>query len=138
VGIEPTCTGLQPVAWPSGSSVVLKLVPRPYSTPTWIRTRTETLGGSCAVLYTIGTSEPTTGFAPASSGLQDRRLAMSSHVGNRVTEEGLSFCFTGTGVPAAFTPAPYLSSSTRIRTRNISLEARHDFHFTIEPTVECG
>ena len=28
---------------------------------------------------------------------------------------------------------PYFSSSTRIRTWNISLEARHDVHFTIEP-----
>ena len=28
------------------------------------------------------TPEPTTGFAPAWSGLQDRRLSQSSHVGN--------------------------------------------------------
>ena len=53
----------------------------PFSIPTWSRTRTKTLGGSCAFRYTIGTQEPTTGFAPASSGLQDRRLAKSSHVG---------------------------------------------------------
>jgi hypothetical protein len=53
------------------------------SVPTWIRTRTKTLGESCAVRYTIGTffQEPTTGFAPASTGLQDRRLSQSSHVG---------------------------------------------------------
>ena len=51
------------------------------STPTWNRTRTRTLGEFDAFRYTIGTSEPTTGFAPASSGLQDRRLAKSSHVG---------------------------------------------------------
>ena len=35
------------------------------STPAWTRTRTKTLGGSCAVRYTTGTQEPTTGFAPA-------------------------------------------------------------------------
>ena len=51
------------------------------STPTWNRTRTKTLGGAYAIHYTIGTQEPTTGFAPASTGLQDRRLANSSHVG---------------------------------------------------------
>ena len=48
---------------------------------TWNRTRTKTLGESCAVRYTIATQEPTTGFAPASTGLQDRRLSQSSHVG---------------------------------------------------------
>ena len=36
------------------------------STPAWNRTRTKTLGGSCAVRYTTGTKEPMTGFAPAS------------------------------------------------------------------------
>ena len=30
-----------------------------------------------------GHKEPTTGFAPASTGLQDRRLSQSSHVGNK-------------------------------------------------------
>ena len=35
------------------------------SIPTWSRTRTRTLGGSCAFRYTIGTEEPTAGFAPA-------------------------------------------------------------------------
>ena len=48
------------------------------------RTRAWTFGGSNAIRYTIGASlvsEPTTGFAPASSGLQNRRLSQSSHVG---------------------------------------------------------
>ena len=33
-------------------------------------------------------SEPTTGFAPVSSGLQDRRLSQSSHVGNSAGVRG--------------------------------------------------
>lgn len=52
--------------------------------PTWIRTRARTFGGSDAIRYTIGIQflkEPTTGFAPASTCLQDRRLSVSSHVG---------------------------------------------------------
>ena len=35
----------------------------------------------CGPLHHQGSREPTAGFAPASSGLQDRRLAESSHVG---------------------------------------------------------
>jgi hypothetical protein len=33
--------------------------------------------------------EPTTGFAPASTGLQDRRLSQSSHVGNQARARGV-------------------------------------------------
>ncbi len=51
------------------------------SIPTWTRIRTKTLGGSCAIRYTIGTQEPTTGFAPASIRLQGGCLSVSSHVG---------------------------------------------------------
>src|SRR5437588_8223423 len=36
--------------------------------------------------YTPRITEPTTGFAPAWSGLRDRRLSASSHVGNAGTE----------------------------------------------------
>ncbi len=57
------------------------------SIPTWIRTRAWTFGGSNAIRYTIGTQEPTTGFAPALPCLQDRRLSMSSHVGKHEREE---------------------------------------------------
>ena len=58
---------------------------RRSSIPTWSRTRSKALGKPYAIRYTIGTntSEPTTGFAPAWSGLQDRRLSQSSHVGNK-------------------------------------------------------
>ncbi len=39
---------------------------------------------SCGPLHHRDVSqEPTTGFAPASTGLQDRRLSQSSHVGNK-------------------------------------------------------
>ena len=64
----------------------------------------------CRLSYKPVCREPTTGFAPASSGLQDRRLSRSSHVGLCVS----------------------LSSPTRTRTRNTALEARGDVHFTIE------
>ena len=40
------------------------------------------------IRYTIGiqiSQEPTTGFAPASTYLQDRRLSVSGHVGIRVS-----------------------------------------------------
>src|SRR4029077_8371930 len=60
------------------------------SIPTWIRTRARTFGGSDAIPYTIGmqiSQEPTTGFAPASTCLQDRRLSHSSHVGKHECEE---------------------------------------------------
>ena len=42
------------------------------------------------IRYTIGIQtlkEPTTGFAPASTCLQDRRLSVSSHVGKHEREE---------------------------------------------------
>ncbi len=38
--------------------------------------------------------EPTTGFAPASAGLQDRRLSQSSHVGNQERARGFEPCAT--------------------------------------------
>jgi hypothetical protein len=62
------------------------------SIPTWSRTRTWTLGGSGAVRYTIGTQEPTTGLAPASSGLQNRRLAIRSRRKVRLRPEGRKRC----------------------------------------------
>ncbi len=46
--------------------------------------------GPMQIRYTIGiqiTQEPTTGFAPASTCLQDRRLSVSSHVGKHEREE---------------------------------------------------
>jgi hypothetical protein len=38
--------------------------------------------------------EPTTGLAPASAGLQDRRLSQSSHVGNQARAQGFEPCAT--------------------------------------------
>ena len=125
-GIEPGPTASEARAPPcSGgrrSSTLTSHVQK--SIPTWNRTRTKTLGKSRAVRYTIGTQEPTTGFAPASNALQERCLTQSSHVGikherkesnpvrqlwklaalpgahshiPRVTEGSrtLTFCFTG-------------------------------------------
>ncbi len=47
------------------------------------------LGEPRAIRYTIGTGkpEPTTGFAPASCGLQNRCLPQSSHVGKQECED---------------------------------------------------
>src|SRR5688500_8180362 len=43
---------------------------------------------SRAIHYTIGIyMEPTAGFAPASAGLQNRRLSISSHVGEHERED---------------------------------------------------
>src|SRR6266568_7856292 len=88
VGIEPTSTGLQPVAWPSSSSVCVRgegrgtrgeqddgnlfsrpssLASRPSHIPAGIRTRIQTFGGSDAVpLHHQDEKEPTAGVAPAS------------------------------------------------------------------------
>ena len=57
-GIEPGPT--------ASEAVVPSITPTGYiqGIPTWSRTRTKTLGGSCAIHYTIGTQEPTTGLAP--------------------------------------------------------------------------
>ena len=149
-----------------------------------------------------GHQEPTTGFAPASTGLQDRRLSQSSHVGKskqECKESNPAWRFwrplasqkhtpvVGKGDRRELNPhlllhrqtclprtprTPYCSErkerelnpqgrsarpasnrvpspiglpfrfiqrsrpgspTTRIRTRNTSLEARHDVRFTIEP-----
>ena len=70
-GIEPGLTASE-AGVRSGT-----LTGRNVSIPTWRQTRTRALGEPRAIRYTIGTDlpEPTTGFAPASSGLQNRRLA---------------------------------------------------------------
>jgi hypothetical protein len=83
VGVEPTSTGLQPAAWPSGSSVkyprqesnlipdlrrVVCDPPHPEDEiiPARIRTRIQTLGKSDVVpLHHQDKEEPTAGFAPA-------------------------------------------------------------------------
>jgi hypothetical protein len=83
VGIEPTLTGLQPVAWPLGSSVkyprqesnlipdlrrVVCAPPHPEDKiiPARIRTGIQTLEESdVAPLHHQDIQEPTAGFAPA-------------------------------------------------------------------------
>ena len=114
--------------------------------------------------------EPTTGFAPASSGLQDRRLASRATSANQKGDRAesnrrqtdsqsvsgnqhrtrpqrkerelnpqgtfvLDRLPTGSrrqsGCPSVLFFS--ISSPTRNRTRNFSLEARHDVRFTIEP-----
>ena len=83
VGIEPTSTGLQPVAWPSGSSVkyprqesnlipdLCRVVcdpphPEDKIIPARIRTGIQTLEESdVAPLHHQDKQEPTAGFAPA-------------------------------------------------------------------------
>src|SRR5438093_5462621 len=74
VGIEPTSTGLQPVAWPSGSSVqyprqesnlipdLRRVVchpphPEDRNIPARIRTGIQTLGKSDVVRYTTRTTK---------------------------------------------------------------------------------
>ncbi len=71
--------------WTFGGAYAILCTIETFSVPTWSRTRSRALGVPCAIRYTIGTDtlEPTTGFAPAWSGLQDRRLSQSSHVGNK-------------------------------------------------------
>lgn len=71
-GIEPGLTASE-AGVRSGT-----LTGRSASIPTRSRTWTRALGVPCAIRYTIGTNipEPTTGFAPASCGVQDRRLAI--------------------------------------------------------------
>ena len=104
-GVEPASTALQAVAWPSGSSVVTRTnVPtrnRTWST-TFARSRASfTLRGqftavriphrgveprptaSKAVMRPshsrgVHSSGPTAGFAPASSGLRNRRFSQSA------------------------------------------------------------
>ena len=83
VGIEPTSTGLQPVAWPSGSSVkyprqesnlisdLRRVVcdpphPEDENIPARIRTGIQPLEESdVAPLHHQDFQEPTAGFAPA-------------------------------------------------------------------------
>ena len=85
--------GVEPRLAVSNTAVLVRHTRKasPSSTiPTWIRTRARTFGGSDAIRYTIGIQsfkEPTTGFAPASTCLQDRRLSQSSHVGKHEREE---------------------------------------------------
>ena len=64
--------------WTFGGSYAIRCTIETFSVPTWSRTRARALGEPRAIRYTIGTNkpEPTTGFAPASCGLQDRRLAV--------------------------------------------------------------
>ena len=78
--------GVEPGPGPSEGPMLSATPPGHQGVATWNRTRTKTLGESCAVRYTIATQEPTTGFAPASTGLQDRRLSQSSHVGKSKQE----------------------------------------------------
>ena len=47
----------------------------------------------CDPLHHRDKPEPTTGFAPASSGLQDRRLSQSSHVGFQAGVQGFEPCW---------------------------------------------
>ena len=83
VGVEPTSTGLQPAAWPSGSSVkyprqesnlipdLRRVVcdpphPEDDNIPARIRTGIQTLEESdVAPLHHQDKQEPTAGFAPA-------------------------------------------------------------------------
>ncbi len=75
--------------WTFGGSYAIPCTIETFSIPTRSRTGTRALGEPRAIRYTIGTDtpEPTTGFAPASCGLQDRRLSQSSHVGKHEREE---------------------------------------------------
>ncbi len=79
--------------WTFGLSYAIPCTIETFSTsiPTWSRTRRAPPGSGgrgfrkalCEPLHHRDElSEPTTGFAPAWSGLQDRRLSQSSHVGN--------------------------------------------------------
>ncbi len=65
-------------AWTFGESCAILCTIEAFSVPTWSRTRAGALGEPRAIRYTIGTDtpEPTTGFAPACCGLQNRRLAV--------------------------------------------------------------
>ena len=80
--------------WTFGGSYAIPCTIETFSIPTWSRTRSKALGKPYAIRYTIGTNKsgPTTGFAPAWSGLQDRRLSQSSHVGNQAGVQGFEPC----------------------------------------------
>jgi hypothetical protein len=85
--------GIEPRLAVSNTAVLIRHTREAHcvsNIPTWIRTRARTFGGSDAIRHTIGIQtlqEPTTGFAPASTCLQDRRLSVSSHVGKHECEE---------------------------------------------------
>ena len=130
-----------------------------FSIPTWNRTRTWTLGESCAIRYTIeiwgrrldlhqhqpvyktGASlfghvgkARAQGVEPCPSVLEADCSPRSTLVFEGIRRESNPYFLLHRQACVPRTPqTPYFSSSTRIRTWNLSLEARHDVRFTIEP-----
>jgi hypothetical protein len=190
VGVEPTVAGLQPAAWPSGSSV--ELVARPGIEPglrpsrgrvqsntltgckyrvresnpvpqfrrlrcypahphgvvsisTWNRTRTWALGEPRAVRYTIEMwgrrldshqHDPvykTGAFLGRATSAKHERKQRKERESNPQGRLKLAGFQPGPVANRVALPFVLVSSPTRIRTWNISLEARHDVRFTIEP-----
>jgi hypothetical protein len=140
VGIEPTITGLQPVAWPFGSSVKYPrqesnlipdlrrvvcdpLHPEDKSIPARIRTGIQTLEESdVAPLHHQDKQEPMAGFAPAWVGLRDRCLSQSSHIGMKQERKDLN------PVKRLWRPPALPGAHSRARVSGGNRTRRHDLH----------